>query len=168
MPKRRALLGAVLLAGLPGACGKPTKLRQVPAGEVVLAFGDSVTYGTGAGPGDGWPGLLAAWSGWNVVNAGVPGDTAEAGRQRIQALLDRHRPALVIVEIGGNDFLRRRPAPMVKEDLRDIIRQVRASGAQVVLVAVPEMSLLGVVARKPADSPIYGRTGKRRENPADQ
>jgi len=160
LPKRRALLGAVLLAGLPGACGKATKLPQVPAGEVVLAFGDSVTYGTGAGPGEDWPRLLAARSGWNVVNAGIPGDTAEAGRQRIQALLDRYRPALVIVEIGGNDFLRRRPSPMVKEDLRDIIRQVRASGAQVVLLAVPELSLLGVVARKPADSPIYGQLAK--------
>lgn len=49
---------------------------------------------------------------------------------------------------------------MVKEDLRDIIRQIRASGAQVVLLAVPELSLLGVVARKPADSPIYGQLAK--------
>jgi acyl-CoA thioesterase I len=122
---------------------------------VVLAFGNSVTYGTGAAPGEDWPALLAALTGWQVINAGIPGDTAEAGKGRIKALLDEHRPALVIIEMGGNDFLRRRPANAIKEDLRLIVRLARDAGSQVVLIGVPELSLLAVVAGKPSDSTIF-------------
>jgi acyl-CoA hydrolase len=132
----------------------------VPAGASVLAFGDSVTFGTGAGPGEDWPGLLASRTAWRIANAGVPGDTAEAAAGRLAALLAEHRPALVIVELGGNDFLKRRPPAAVKEALRRILREIRASGAQAVLVSVPEMSLLGVVARRPADAPLYAELGK--------
>ena len=153
--KRRSLIGLLALVVLPGACGKTLKLAAIAPGKTVLAFGDSVTFGTGAAPGEGWPSQLARLTGWRIENAGTPGDPAEAGKERIQALLDEHRPALVIIEMGGNDFLRRRPPKAVKEDLRHILQTVRKTGAQVVLVAVPELSLLGVVARKPADSPIY-------------
>ena len=67
---------------------------------------------------------------------------------RIRDKLNATRPALVIVEIGGNDFLRRRPEAAVKEDLRAIIAAIRQSGAQVVLVAVPRLSLIGVATGK--------------------
>ena len=154
-PGRRGWLAALsCLAGV-AACGRRPKLAAVAAGETVLAFGDSVTFGTGAQPGEDWPALLAAATGWRVLNGGVPGDTAQAAAPRLRALLDEHRPALVLIEIGGNDFLRRRAAHEVKEDLRAMIRAARDASAQVVLVAVPELSLLGVVAGKPADSPIY-------------
>ncbi|PKO88126.1 MAG: arylesterase [Betaproteobacteria bacterium HGW-Betaproteobacteria-12] len=157
--KRRHFVQWLVAAGL-AACGKPPTLSPVGSGSSVLAFGDSVTYGTGAGRDEDWPSLLAQRTGWQIANAGIPGDTAEAAQRRIQAALDEHRPALVIVELGGNDFLRRRAAKAVKEDLRRIIRTVRQSGAQVVLVAVPEFSLLGVVARRPSDSPIYRELGE--------
>jgi len=142
------------------ACGRVPKLPALRPGSTVLAFGDSVTFGTGAGPGEDWPSLLAATTRWNVVNAGIPSDTAEAAVSRIDALLDEHRPVLVIVEMGGNDFLHRRAQSAVKEDLRRIIRAAKAAGAQVVLVAVPELSLFGVVAGKASDSPIYEQLGK--------
>lgn len=135
----------------------------MPAGSVVLAFGDSVTFGTGAGPGDDWPTQLAAATGWRIVNAGIPGDTAEAAKRRIGSLLEEHRPGLVIIEIGGNDFLRRRPHSAVKEDVRAIVRQVKASGAQAVLVAVPELSLLGAVTRRPSDAAIYAELAKEEQ-----
>ena len=121
----------------------------------MLALGDSVTYGTGAARGEDWPSLLAQKTGWKVVNAGVPGDTAANSKGRIQALLDEHRPALVILEIGGNDFLRRAASATVKEDLRQLIKTSLQAGAQVALVAVPELSLMGMVVGKPSDSPIY-------------
>ena len=163
--RRRDFLALSAAAALLAACGRAPKLARLPAGSTVLAFGDSVTFGTGAAPGEDWPARLAALSGWRIVNAGVPGDTAEAGRQRIAALLEEHRPALVIVEIGGNDFLRRRPQATVKEDLRAIVAAARARGAQVVLVAVPELSLLGAVTRQPADAPIYAELGKEAKVP---
>lgn len=153
--QRRAFILALAGAGLLAACGGSASLPAVPRGSAVLAFGDSVTFGTGAEPGEDWPTQLAALTHWSVVNAGIPGDTAEAAGSRIQALLDEHQPVLVIVELGGNDFLRRRPPSAVKEDLRRIVQAAKAARAGVVLVAVPELSLLGVVTRKPTDSPIY-------------
>jgi acyl-CoA thioesterase-1 len=163
MLRRTFLLTAAGLA-LAG-CGKSAKLPPVPTGGVVLAFGDSVTYGTGASPGEDWPSLLAAKTGWRVVNGGIPGDTAEGGRNRIGPLLEEHRPALVIVEIGGNDFLRRRAQKAVKEDIRQILGSVRNSGAAAVLVAVPELSLVGAVTRRPSDAALYAELGKEEKVP---
>ena len=163
--QRRNFIGLLMAAVLLGACGRDVRLPAIPPGKTVLAFGDSVTFGTGASPGEDWPSLLAAQTGWRVVNAGVPGDTAEAGKERIQGLLDEHNPILVIVEMGGNDFLHRRPQTVVKEDLRQIVQQVRKKGSLVVLVAVPELSLLGVLAGKPGDSPIYRELAKEEKIP---
>lgn len=148
-----------LAAGLFAACGKRRKLPALPPGSSVLAFGDSVTRGTGAAPGEDWPARLATASGWRIHNAGVPGDTAEAAKGRLPALLAAQRPALVIIEIGGNDFLRRRPATAVKEDIRQLVRMAAVSGAQVVLVAVPEFSLLGALTQRPSDAPLYRELG---------
>ena len=99
-------------------------------------------------------------TGWNIRNAGLPGDTAAAGKVRLDSLLAEQVPALVIITIGGNDFLRRRPANEVKEDIRQMIRSSRSAGAQVVLVGVPELSLLAVVAGKPADSAVYAQLAR--------
>jgi len=154
MQRRNILAGFVSLVLLE-ACGKEVRLPAIEPGQVVLAFGDSVTFGTGASPGEDWPSHLAAQTGWQVVNAGISGDTAQAGKNRIQALLDEHLPALVIVEIGGNDFLRKRRVNEVKDDIRTVLKSIKQSGAQVALVAVPELSLMSIVAGKPSDSPIY-------------
>lgn len=154
MNRRHFILGLTLSA-LLAACGKVVKLPPLPRGAGVLAFGDSVTFGTGAAEHEDWPTLLAERTGWEITNAGIPGDTAEAGRTRIGPLLDEFRPTLVIVEIGGNDFIRRRSQAAVKEDVRSIVRQARQADAQVALVAVPELSLLGAIAGKPSDAALY-------------
>ena len=163
--KRRTFLSLVATALLLGACGKSKKPPSIPAGKAVLAFGDSVTFGTGASPGEDWPTLLARQTGWTIENAGIPGDTAEAGKRRFAPLLEQHQPALVIIEIGGNDFLHRRDPKAVKEDLRGMIRAARQQGAQVVLVAVPELSLLGALTHAPSDSPIYDKLGDEEKIP---
>ena len=163
--KRRTFLSLGIASLLLVACGKSKKLPAISAGKTVLAFGDSVTFGTGAAPGEDWPTLLAQKTGWPIVNAGIPGDTAEAGKRRFGALLEQHQPALVIIEIGGNDFLRRRDPKAVKEDLRGMIRAARQQGAQVALVAVPELSLLGALTRAPSDSPIYEELGDEENIP---
>lgn len=162
---RRRLIKTVTAVLALAACGRSQKWPALPVGSVVLALGDSVTFGTGAAPGQDWPTLLAAMTGWRIVNAGVPGDTAEAARQRIAPLLEEHRPALVMVELGGNDFIHRRAQKLVKEDLRQIIQTIRASGASIVLVAVPELSLLGAVTRRPDDAPIYAELAREEKLP---
>lgn len=155
--KRRQVIVSILIALALLGCSEAPRLQAVSAGATVLAFGDSVTFGTGAGAGEDWPTLLAEQTGWNVINAGIPGDTALVGKGRIADLLETHRPELVIVKIGGNDFLRRRAQAEVKEDLRAILQQVARKGARAVLVAVPELSLMGVLAGRPEDAPIYAQ-----------
>lgn len=157
----RLLLAILLLAG----CHDAPRLAALPAGSQVLAFGNSITFGSGAGPGEDYPSRLTASSGWEVHNAGVPGDTAENAGQRIRQVLAETRPVLVIVEIGGNDFLRRRPAAVVKEDVRSIVRQSKVAGVQVVLVAVPELSLLGALTRRPDDAALYAEVGRDEQVP---
>lgn len=145
------LLFALWLA----ACSEAPKFSPLPAGAVVLAFGDSVTFGTGAASGADYPTQLGALTGWDVRNHGVPGDTAQAARERIRAAIAETRPALVIVEIGGNDFLKKRPEAAVREDIRAILDVARAGNVPAVLVAVPKFSLLGAAVGRLEDSPIY-------------
>ena len=148
---RRQLLGATLLAvGLPAlaACGrKPPKAQAVAPGATVLALGDSLTSGVGASTDTAYPALLQGLTGWKVVNGGVSGDTSAQALARLPALLQTHQPALVIVGIGGNDFLRRQNASTTRAQIRQICTDARASGAQVLLVAVPELSLMAAAGR---------------------
>lgn len=163
MSIRMFILGCLVC--LVSACGQPERLAEVAPGATVLAFGDSVTVGVGATEGEDWPMLLAERTGWIVVNGGVSGDTAQNGRQRIAALLEDYRPSLVIIELGGNDFLRRRPHAAVKEDLRAIVTAVREAQAQPVLMAVPELSLMAVVAGRPADAALYAELAEEENIP---
>ena len=144
-----------LWATLLVACGAEPRYSALPADSVVLAFGDSVTHGTGAAEGQDYPRYLAELSGWRVINAGVPGDTAQAARERLPGLLRAHQPDLVIVELGGNDFLRKRPDDAVREDLRAMLTLVREQGALPVLVAVPRLSLLRASVGALSDAPLY-------------
>lgn len=143
------------------ACKDAPKYQPLAHGAVVLAFGDSVTYGTGAKHGEeDYPTRLAERSGWKVVNAGIPGDTARQAKSRIGNVLGEVNPALVIVELGGNDFLRRHAVTEVKEDLRTILRAVKEAGAMPVLVSVPELSVFRASVGNLADSAIYAELAK--------
>jgi lysophospholipase L1-like esterase len=122
---------------------------------VVLALGDSITHGSGATPEAAYPAQLAALTGWSVVNGGVPGDTAAQAQARLPALLAEHRPALVIVSLGGNDFLRRLPDADTESHLRGIVATSREAGAQVLLVAVPRPPLAAAVGAGLSDHPLY-------------
>jgi acyl-CoA thioesterase I len=156
MRRRTLLLSAT--AALP-ACGKrpPAKARALPAGSVVLALGDSITHGTGAAAEAAYPAQLARLTGWNVINGGVPGDTSAQGLARLPALLAEHRPALVIVSLGGNDFLRRLPEGETEANLRGSVVLAREAGAQVVLVAVPRPTLAAAIGAGLSDHPLYER-----------
>ena len=137
------------------ACTDHARFTPLPPNAPVLAFGDSVTAGVGAAAGMDYPARLTAATGWQVINAGVSGDTAREARKRLAALLSAHQPSLVILELGGNDFLRQTPAAKVREYLREIIREARDSGAIVALVSVPRLSLLRASVGALSDSPIY-------------
>jgi acyl-CoA hydrolase len=153
---RRVLLAATS-AVLMGACGrKAPRGSPVAAGATVLALGDSITFGTGAPAGSGYPEALAQLTGWNVVNAGVPGDVSAGALARLPALLAQHQPSLVLVSIGGNDFLRRLPEADTRAQLRAICEACTAAGAQVLLIGVPKPSLAAAATRSLSDHPMYG------------
>ena len=154
LPLRTALLASTLLM-VVAACSERPAFAPLAEGAVVLAFGDSITYGTGADGALNYPAYLSRETGWQVINAGVPGDTANGARDRIGPLLTEHRPDMVIVELGGNDFLRQRPAGQVKEDLRAILRDIAAADALAVLLAVPRLSLLRATTGTLADAELY-------------
>jgi acyl-CoA hydrolase len=99
--------------------------------------------------------VLQELTGWQVVNGGVSGDTTAQALARLPALLEQHRPALVIVGIGGNDFLRQMSATGAKDNIRAICRAATAAGAQVMLVAVPQFSLLAASTGRLTDHPLY-------------
>lgn len=163
---RRHLLGALSLAVLLSACGKRTpKAQPLPAGSTVLALGDSLTSGVGATADTAYPAVLQALTGWQVVNGGVSGDTAAQALARLSALLQEHQPALVIVSIGGNDFLRQMSAALAKDTIREICRTARAGGAQVLLVAVPQVSLLAAGTGRLKDHPLYAELAEELKLP---
>lgn len=154
------LLAAVLLA----ACGK-AKEPALPAGSTVLALGDSLTEGYGVAREEAWPKLLADKSGWTVVNGGVSGDTSAAALQRLPALLDQHRPALVLIALGGNDMLRHLPEAETTANLARAIALVRAQGAKPVLLATPNPSLLGAVFQHLRPPAFYRRLAEEQQVP---
>ncbi len=153
---RRGVLAAACAAALLVACGrKSPSLPALPAQAPVLALGDSITFGTGAPREASYPAVLAQLTGWDVVNAGVPGDTSAGALARLPGLLEEHAPQLVLVSIGGNDFLRRLPPDQTRANIRAICEQAAASGAQVVLIGVPEASALAAASRSLSDHAMY-------------
>jgi acyl-CoA hydrolase len=149
------LILAVAAIALAGGCGEAPRHAALSPGSVVLALGDSVTHGAGAGDGEDYPSQLAELTGWIVHNHGVSGDTSAGALARLDTALAETQPALAIVEIGGNDFLRRQPPAAVKENIRAILRRVKAAGIPAVLVATPAFSPLGAAVGRLADAPLY-------------
>lgn len=126
---------------LLAACEKTPRLSPLDGEAVILAFGDSLTHGTGAGAEAAYPAVLAGLLGREVVNAGVPGEVSAAGLKRLPELLAEYQPALVILCHGGNDFLRRLDREALIGNLREMIALCQESGAEVLLVGVPHVGL---------------------------
>lgn len=108
---------------------------------VVLVVGDSLSAEYGLRRGSGWVALteqkladekLAA----KVVNASVSGDTTSGGRSRLPALLKQHQPAVVVIELGGNDALRGLPLSMTRENIAAMAKAAKAAGARVLLLGM--------------------------------
>jgi len=137
----RASIVFILLAFLVPACSPVAKIAVLGPDAVILAFGDSITAGTGAGEGAGYPAVLGNLVGRRVINAGVPGEVTAEGLARLPEVLEREKPALVILCHGGNDLLRHLDQRQAADNLRAMIRLVREKGAAVVLVSVPSPDL---------------------------
>ncbi len=120
-------------------------------GSAIVAFGDSLTAGYGAGEGEDYPSSLSAITGIEVVNAGVSGDTTESALERLDHDVLVSDPRIVIVGLGGNDYLQSVPIETTEQNLRSIIRQIHDRGAMVVLLGF----------RFPSLSANYGKMYER-------
>ncbi|HEX7312494.1 MAG TPA: arylesterase [Pyrinomonadaceae bacterium] len=152
-PVALLILAATLLAACGGGSREPssisTQTAQTPAAPTtpaetvpkIVAFGDSLTAGYGLQPQESYPALLqklldADGFKYEVVNAGVSGDTSAGGVRRIDWSLDAGGVRFVILELGANDFLRGQPVSETKKNLSDIIKRAKSRGAEVLLAGM--------------------------------
>lgn len=137
----RAAVLIVVAACLTG-CGDEPKLEPLDADAVIVAFGDSLTHGTGAKEHQSYPAVLANLTGLTVINAGVPGERSAPGLKRLPQVVADEEPDLVILCHGGNDFLRKRPRAETEKNLRAMINYLRNEDVAVVMLGVPDFGLL--------------------------
>ncbi len=128
------LLFSACDSGVPG-------IAKLPAGGVVLAFGDSLTYGRGARPEESYPAVLQALIERRVVRAGVPGEVTSKGLARLPGVLREYKPNLLILLHGGNDILRGVAPENIEANLRAMVRMAKDEGIDVVLIGVPRVGI---------------------------
>lgn len=116
--------------------------NTAPTGRTIVCFGDSLTYGTGAGQGLDYPSQLSTLIGRPVINLGVPGDTTAGALARIDTVLEKE-PRMVLLTLGGNDLKNRVPKQTAFNNLERIIQMIQDRGALVVIGGI--------------DIPFYGR-----------
>lgn len=164
MKKYIALL-FILLAVMIASCSESEKFAAIPKSATVLILGDSLSYGTGAKNGEDYPNLLAQITGWNVINKGVPGDTAAGGLERLPDLLEEYQPKLLIVELGGNDFLQQLPKSQTEANLKAILGLAKGQNIPTVLVAIPEFNALKAAVGSLSDHGLYEAIAKETKTP---
>lgn len=136
MQKNKFKYLIVILGILLSGCSKP-EIKNIDAqGKNIICFGDSITFGYGANPGEDYPAVLRGMVKLPVINAGIDGDTTIAALERLQADVLSKDPRLVIVEFCGNDFLKKIPKEETVKNLSLIIDRIQQSGAMVALVDI--------------------------------
>jgi lysophospholipase L1-like esterase len=141
------LAGSIVLVLALVGCGERPKLERLAPDAVVLAFGDSLTYGSGAAEDESYPAQLEKLIGRRVVRAGVPGEVTAQALERLPAALDEHAPRLLLLCIGGNDFLRQLGNHQAEKNLREMVKLAQSRGVAVLLIGTPEP---GVTVSPPA------------------
>lgn len=159
MPDVRRIAAVLPLLLTLAGCG--VAADEIPnldsPGQTIVCLGDSITSGVGATPETAYPSLLTSRLGTEVINHGVPGDTAEEGLARVDDVLAED-PWLVIVELGGNDILNRVPPERTEAALRRIVERLLAANVAVVLIEL-EVPFAGRYAE------IYSRIGDEHDVP---
>lgn len=150
-----SLLASLLLAG----CGSSVVDCRLKPDDVILAVGDSLTEGIGAAADATYPAQLSHMVGRPVVAAGLRGERTEGLIKRLPALLKEHKPALVFITIGGNDFLQRVPREITRRELSRISQLVLSYGATPVFFSIPGKTM-GAFVGQLSDDPLYDELKK--------
>ena len=135
------LFQLLILTALLAGCGKSPQVPAVGSSDVILAFGDSLTFGTGASPAESYPAQLQSLIGRTVINAGVPGEISADGVARLPEVLEEFKPRLLLLCHGGNDFLRKQSESVAAANVRAMIKLAKDKGIGVVLIATPKPGL---------------------------
>ena len=159
-----------LLAGLAWLAALALPLPAgAAAAPVLLVLGDSISAAYGLPGGAGWVDLLAArlkerGYAYQVVNASISGDTTAGGRSRLPALLKQHHPAIVVIELGGNDGLRGGDLKSARDNLDFMTADAKRAGAKVLLVALRMPPNYGPQYTRDFDA-MYTSTAKAQKVP---
>lgn len=151
---RRRVLPLLICLILVGCEGNP-ELSAVGNEAVIVAFGDSLTAGVGAGK--SYPEILQRLTGLTVINAGISGEVTAMGLRRFGNVLNRYDPALVILMEGGNDILRDYNLSDTQNNLEAILAIARDRGVEMILIGVPDKSLL------PSTADLYDKIAQANE-----
>ena len=135
---RRHFNVLTVLASIAGLC---TGAQAKPRSHTILVVGDSLSAEYGLKRGTGWVALMEQRLATEkmtatVINASISGDTTSGGRSRLAALLQTHKPTVLVIELGGNDALRGLPLSMTHDNLRAMTRTAQAAGAKVLLIGM--------------------------------
>jgi acyl-CoA thioesterase-1 len=137
--KKSRLFSIFLFFALLNSCGGDgfDSIRNIrSSGEAIICFGDSLTEGVGAGSGEEYPTVLSRQLALPVINAGLRGDTSAQALERLASSVLNKNPRLVIVLLGGNDFLRQVPRQETRKNLAEIVRRIQDAGAMVVVAGL--------------------------------
>lgn len=152
-----ALLLACSVALSPG-CGKDPAGPSTPANADVVAFGDSITFGTGTTGDSNYVAVLSRRVGVDILKSGVPGDTTGSALNRLDATVLARNPKLVIVLLGGNDLLDGVPVQTRISNITAIVQRIRGAGAAVILVGLGSPPLDAFNGTLPALASSTGST----------
>ncbi|WP_372366189.1 arylesterase [Candidatus Uabimicrobium sp. HlEnr_7] len=123
------------------SCGS-VKKAAISDDEVIVAFGDSITYGVGATKNNSYPSILSKLLGREVIACGVSGETTKQGLRRLPQVLKKYSPKILLLCLGGNDFLRRHSKESTIANLEAMIKLAQQQNIEVVLIGVPRPSVI--------------------------
>lgn len=166
LPVRQQLFNslglALLIIGISACSEPPPPLSPLNPNATILAFGDSLTHGTGVERSQSYPAVLQKKTGLKVINAGIPGEVSADGLKRLPELLEKHQPELLILCHGGNDLLRNHPKAKLRENLQAMIERAKAQGTEVILLGVPTPNPMNIKS-----PPLYGELAEEQQVPIE-
>ena len=134
-----------------GSEDAPAIVRTDGKAPVILAFGDSLTAGTGVSKDESYPAQLSTMLGNDVINAGVSGERSSDAARRIGSLLSRYKPDIVLIEIGFDDLRTGRKRTMIADNLARIVDRVKKSGALPVVIGIPDLDMVELMISSDID-----------------
>ena len=126
---------------LLSSCNETQTIPKLSNDAIILAFGDSITYGTGARPSESYPAILEKLTNRTVINAGNPGEISASGLNRLGVTLNKYQPALLILCHGGNDILHKENIKQTEQNIRQMITMAQKKNIPVILMGIPNFGI---------------------------